>query len=113
MGTNGFLTQLQAEDSEKFKTIVEFECRGLEPVDFQPQVSSSYLWLISVFKSSSSRVIKYTLFETVLEHHRPSQIPILPQFLLLLHLTQEKNQTKQKTCEQLTQTTDILCASKT
>uniref|UniRef100_A0A8C2TLU6 CXXC motif containing zinc binding protein n=1 Tax=Coturnix japonica TaxID=93934 RepID=A0A8C2TLU6_COTJA len=34
---NGILTQLQAEDSEKFKTIVEFECRGLEPVDFQPQ----------------------------------------------------------------------------
>ncbi|XP_037683123.1 CXXC motif containing zinc binding protein isoform X2 [Choloepus didactylus] len=27
-----------AEDSEKFKTIVEFECRGLEPVDFQPQM---------------------------------------------------------------------------
>ncbi|XP_043430953.1 CXXC motif containing zinc binding protein isoform X1 [Prionailurus bengalensis] len=26
-----------AEDNEKFKTIVEFECRGLEPVDFQPQ----------------------------------------------------------------------------
>ncbi|XP_038622149.1 CXXC motif containing zinc binding protein isoform X1 [Tachyglossus aculeatus] len=26
-----------AEDSETFKTIVEFECRGLEPVDFQPQ----------------------------------------------------------------------------
>uniref|UniRef100_A0A452FRQ7 CXXC motif containing zinc binding protein n=1 Tax=Capra hircus TaxID=9925 RepID=A0A452FRQ7_CAPHI len=24
-------------DNEKFKTIVEFECRGLEPVDFQPQ----------------------------------------------------------------------------
>ncbi|NXK98600.1 CA123 protein, partial [Formicarius rufipectus] len=37
MATNGILTQLQAEDSEKFKTIVEFECRGLEPVDFQPQ----------------------------------------------------------------------------
>nr|XP_020013996.1 UPF0587 protein C1orf123 homolog isoform X3 [Castor canadensis] len=28
-----------AEDHEKFKTIVEFECRGLEPVDFQPQVA--------------------------------------------------------------------------
>ncbi|XP_043555255.1 CXXC motif containing zinc binding protein isoform X3 [Chiloscyllium punctatum] len=28
-----------ADDSEKFKTIVHFECRGLEPVDFQPQVS--------------------------------------------------------------------------
>ncbi|XP_048457668.1 CXXC motif containing zinc binding protein isoform X2 [Rhincodon typus] len=26
-----------ADDSEKFKTIVHFECRGLEPVDFQPQ----------------------------------------------------------------------------
>ncbi|XP_036899134.1 CXXC motif containing zinc binding protein isoform X2 [Sturnira hondurensis] len=29
--------RLMAEDNEKFKTIVEFECRGLEPVDFQPQ----------------------------------------------------------------------------
>uniref|UniRef100_A0A4W3J4S4 CXXC motif containing zinc binding protein n=1 Tax=Callorhinchus milii TaxID=7868 RepID=A0A4W3J4S4_CALMI len=25
------------EDSERFKTVVHFECRGLEPVDFQPQ----------------------------------------------------------------------------
>ncbi|XP_060087830.1 CXXC motif containing zinc binding protein [Heteronotia binoei] len=25
------------EDNETFKTVVEFECRGLEPVDFQPQ----------------------------------------------------------------------------
>ncbi|NXA48312.1 CA123 protein, partial [Nothocercus julius] len=33
----GHLLGLFAEDSEKFKTIVEFECRGLEPVDFQPQ----------------------------------------------------------------------------
>nr|XP_054948603.1 CXXC motif containing zinc binding protein isoform X3 [Pan paniscus] len=29
--------RLMAEDNENFKTIVEFECRGLEPVDFQPQ----------------------------------------------------------------------------
>ncbi len=29
---------LKLEDSERFKTIVQFECRGLEPVDFQPQV---------------------------------------------------------------------------
>lgn len=29
---------LKAEDSERFKTMVQFECRGLEPVDFQPQV---------------------------------------------------------------------------
>uniref|UniRef100_G1PIJ9 CXXC motif containing zinc binding protein n=1 Tax=Myotis lucifugus TaxID=59463 RepID=G1PIJ9_MYOLU len=25
------------EDNEKFRTIVAFECQGLEPVDFQPQ----------------------------------------------------------------------------
>lgn len=31
------ITSYNAEDNEKFKTIVEFECRGLEPVDFQPQ----------------------------------------------------------------------------
>ncbi|XP_044094197.1 CXXC motif containing zinc binding protein isoform X2 [Neovison vison] len=31
------LRSYNAEDNEKFKTIVEFECRGLEPVDFQPQ----------------------------------------------------------------------------
>lgn len=29
----------KAEDNETFKTMVQFECRGLEPVDFQPQVS--------------------------------------------------------------------------
>uniref|UniRef100_A0A1A8ADU9 uridine/cytidine kinase n=1 Tax=Nothobranchius furzeri TaxID=105023 RepID=A0A1A8ADU9_NOTFU len=28
---------LPAEDNETFKTMVQFECRGLEPVDFQPQ----------------------------------------------------------------------------
>ncbi|XP_056671935.1 CXXC motif containing zinc binding protein-like [Monodelphis domestica] len=27
----------EAEDREKFKTIMDFECWGLEPVDFQPQ----------------------------------------------------------------------------
>ncbi|XP_066453678.1 CXXC motif containing zinc binding protein isoform X2 [Eleutherodactylus coqui] len=31
------LKPYNAEDSERFKTILEFECRGLEPVDFQPQ----------------------------------------------------------------------------
>lgn len=27
------------EDSERFKTVVAFECRGIEPVDFSPRVS--------------------------------------------------------------------------
>lgn len=26
------------EDSERFKTVVAFECRGIEPVDFSPRV---------------------------------------------------------------------------
>uniref|UniRef100_A0A8C5PH83 CXXC motif containing zinc binding protein n=1 Tax=Leptobrachium leishanense TaxID=445787 RepID=A0A8C5PH83_9ANUR len=35
------LQKYNAEDNETFKTIVEFECRGLEPVDFQPQAGFS------------------------------------------------------------------------
>ncbi|XP_016897763.1 CXXC motif containing zinc binding protein isoform X2 [Cynoglossus semilaevis] len=31
------ITPYNAENSETFKTMVQFECRGLEPVDFQPQ----------------------------------------------------------------------------
>uniref|UniRef100_A0A673MSV6 CXXC motif containing zinc binding protein n=1 Tax=Sinocyclocheilus rhinocerous TaxID=307959 RepID=A0A673MSV6_9TELE len=31
------ITPYNAEDSERYKTILQFECRGLEPVDFQPQ----------------------------------------------------------------------------
>ncbi|KAF7223154.1 uridine-cytidine kinase 2-B isoform X1 [Nothobranchius furzeri] len=31
------ITPYNAEDNETFKTMVQFECRGLEPVDFQPQ----------------------------------------------------------------------------
>uniref|UniRef100_A0A3Q3F2N4 CXXC motif containing zinc binding protein n=1 Tax=Labrus bergylta TaxID=56723 RepID=A0A3Q3F2N4_9LABR len=34
---NSIGTSCHAEDSERFKTMVQFECRGLEPVDFQPQ----------------------------------------------------------------------------
>ncbi|KAH0618604.1 hypothetical protein JD844_017971 [Phrynosoma platyrhinos] len=37
--SNKLMSLKVAEDNETFKTIVEFECRGLEPVDFQPQVS--------------------------------------------------------------------------
>ncbi|XP_035655262.1 CXXC motif containing zinc binding protein isoform X1 [Oncorhynchus keta] len=33
----GGAAAVKAEDSERFKTMVQFECRGLEPVDFQPQ----------------------------------------------------------------------------
>lgn len=34
---------MKAEDNETFKTMVQFECRGLEPVDFQPQVSLTHI----------------------------------------------------------------------
>ncbi|XP_023674582.1 CXXC motif containing zinc binding protein isoform X3 [Paramormyrops kingsleyae] len=35
------ITSYNAEDSDRFKTMVQFECRGLEPVDFQPQAGFS------------------------------------------------------------------------
>ena len=31
--------ELQNEDSERFKTMVVFDCRGVEPFDFSPRVS--------------------------------------------------------------------------
>ncbi|KAF3858680.1 hypothetical protein F7725_011881 [Dissostichus mawsoni] len=33
---------LKEENSERFKTMVQFECRGLEPIDFQPQDWTDY-----------------------------------------------------------------------
>lgn len=30
---------LQLEDSGQFKTVVAFDCRGVEPVDFDPRAS--------------------------------------------------------------------------
>ncbi|XP_060586424.1 CXXC motif containing zinc binding protein-like [Ruditapes philippinarum] len=32
------ITAYNAEDSNKFKTIVVFDCRGVEPIDFSPRV---------------------------------------------------------------------------
>lgn len=40
--------QLKAEDSDRFKTMVQFECRGLEPVDFQPQVRADVTESVTV-----------------------------------------------------------------
>ena len=34
---------LQAEDSNRFKTMVAFDCRGVEPVDFSPRVSHYFM----------------------------------------------------------------------
>lgn len=41
---------LQASDSGKFKTFAAFECRGVEPVAFDPRVCSilMYLFVCSV-----------------------------------------------------------------
>uniref|UniRef100_A0A3Q2FV11 CXXC motif containing zinc binding protein n=1 Tax=Cyprinodon variegatus TaxID=28743 RepID=A0A3Q2FV11_CYPVA len=36
------ITPYNAADNETFKTMVQFECRGLEPVDFQPQDWTDY-----------------------------------------------------------------------
>lgn len=32
------IKEYTAEDSNKFKTMVAFDCRGVEPVDFSPRV---------------------------------------------------------------------------
>lgn len=32
------ITAYNAEDSGKFKTIVVFDCRGVEPIEFSPRV---------------------------------------------------------------------------
>ncbi|KAM6128914.1 CXXC motif containing zinc binding protein isoform 2-T2 [Phoenicopterus ruber ruber] len=50
-----------AEDSEKFKTIVEFECRGLEPVDFQPQRVNEVQVMNSLQYMASKKKIKFSL----------------------------------------------------
>lgn len=34
---SNIIKSYNAADNEKFKTVLEFECWGLEPVDFQPQ----------------------------------------------------------------------------
>ncbi len=35
------ITAYNAEDTNKFKTIVAFDCRGVEPVAFDPRVRSA------------------------------------------------------------------------
>ncbi|RWS13198.1 UPF0587 protein C1orf123-like protein [Dinothrombium tinctorium] len=35
---NDFLNVYQLEDSNEFKTIVVFDCRGVEPTDFSPRI---------------------------------------------------------------------------
>ena len=44
---------LQASDSGSFKTIVAFECRGVEPVAFDPRVSFAVL-LVASFDHNDS-----------------------------------------------------------
>lgn len=56
----------QAEDNEKFKTIVEFECRGLEPVDFQPQVSVS--WKVCILGGRGGALWKEQNFDASLQN---------------------------------------------
>lgn len=36
------ITAYTADDSENYKTIVVFDCRGYQPVDFEPLVIVNY-----------------------------------------------------------------------
>ena len=39
----------QVQDNNKFKTIVSFDCRGLEPTDFSPRVSGNIIRNLKVY----------------------------------------------------------------
>lgn len=43
-----FVASYTIDDSEKFKSIVAFECRGIEPVDYRPTDG----WIVSVEESN-------------------------------------------------------------
>ena len=43
---------LPYDTSESFKTIVAFDCRGIEPVDFSPRVSLQLLNMLLYFQYS-------------------------------------------------------------
>lgn len=40
---HSFIVSYTADDSGKFKTIVQFDCRGIEPTDFSPRAG----WIIN------------------------------------------------------------------
>ena len=44
----------QIENSEEFKTVIAFDCRGVEPVDYDPRVSESLS-----FHSSLGAILLY------------------------------------------------------
>ena len=49
------------EDSETFKTMVQFECRGLEPVDFQPQVRPTTGYVILSYVKKKQDLLFLTI----------------------------------------------------
>ena len=71
---------LQAGDSNSFKTMVVFDCRGVEPVDFSPRVS--HLSMAFVMRCTLCLLSLTTLLR-VSQFHDPSQL--ISHVLLISH----------------------------
>ena len=53
------------KDVGKFSTVVMFDCRGIEPIDFSPRVSTLYMY--SCEKARSSHTGECLCFEHFLD----------------------------------------------
>lgn len=62
---------LQVSDSGNFKTIVAFECRGIEPVAFDPRVSHAVLLVGSIHLTDSTDSID----SCIIDHRRVGSLP--------------------------------------
>ena len=77
---------LQAEDSNRFKTMVAFDCRGVEPVDFSPRVShlSMVFGMRHRLRKSHDFVVSLTISSQISHSHKlTTDFPLVTQFFLL------------------------------
>ncbi len=53
------LASYNDDDQGKFKTVVQFDCRGMEPCDFSPRVGLSTIY---TFDKAKKKYIEYFSF---------------------------------------------------
>ena len=76
----------QAEDSNRFKTMVAFDCRGVEPVDFSPRVSHLSMAFVMRDRLGKSHdfVASLTMSRPISHSHKlTTDFPRVTQFSLL------------------------------
>ena len=77
---------LQAEDSNRFKTMVAFDCRGVEPVDFSPRVSHLSMTFVMRLRLGKCHdfVVSLTISWPISHSHKlTTDFPLVTQFFLL------------------------------